>query len=79
MLAQAHMGVQVTTEDLTLALQGFVPSGLLNVSLVRNTTLCFANVGGMEVVKKLLTEVLIWPTKVFTAILFYNNLFKHEF
>lgn len=68
MLAQADAGVQVTIEDLTSALQGFVPSGLLNVSLVRNTTHCFANVGGLEVVKKLLTEVLIWPTKVVTAI-----------
>lgn len=65
MSVQAQGSVLEVTEcDVKAALNGFVPSQLANVTLKRNNNLVFDSVGGLEQAKQLLTEVLIWPTKV---------------
>ncbi|XP_054282116.1 peroxisomal ATPase PEX1 [Macrosteles quadrilineatus] len=55
--------VEVTAEDVSVSLQDFVPSELANVSVSRQSSINFSNLGGLREAKRQLSEVLIWPNK----------------
>lgn len=47
-----------------MALEGFTPAALREVSLHTAGELGWADVGGLAAVKGALMETLLWPTKV---------------
>lgn len=54
-------------EDVDAALRGFVPECFSNISLTQRSSVTFTSVGGLDHAKQLLTEALIWPTKVYSS------------
>lgn len=57
----------ITTEDFTLALEGFTPAALRGVSLHTAGELGWSDVGGLAAVKEALMETLLWPAKVWST------------
>ncbi|XP_071949385.1 peroxisomal ATPase PEX1-like [Antedon mediterranea] len=63
-------GIILIDEDFECALQNYTPATLRDVPLHNSGDLSWKNVGGLEEVKKVLLETLLWPAK-------YPQLFKN--
>lgn len=56
--------VVLTDQDFQWALKGFTPSVLLNVPLLPPGDLTWNDVGGLQDVRQVLQQTLLWPSKV---------------
>jgi len=63
--------VILTEEDFQWALRGFTPSVLLNVPLLPPGDLTWKDVGGLQDVRQVLEQTLLWPSKVQTVPMFH--------
>ena len=56
--------MKLTVHDFQVALDGYVPLTLRGSSLHSTGTIDFSRVGGMNEIKKILRETILWPSKV---------------
>ena len=54
----------LTVQDFVTALDGYVPVSLRGLPLHSAGAVNFSHVGGLERAKQILTETLLWPSKV---------------
>ena len=54
----------VKQEDVDVCLNSLVPLALADINLHKNSSVTWKDVGGLEHPKRVLTEVLIWPSQV---------------
>lgn len=51
-------------EDIDQAISQVIPMSLKGVDFHKNSSITWKHIGGLETAKQLLTEILIWPSKV---------------
>lgn len=54
----------ISMDDIQKAMESTVPFDLINVNITRGSDCNWKTVGGLTEAKKILTEALIWPSKV---------------
>ena len=67
--------VTVNECDIDIAISAIVPVSLKGVDFHKNSSVTWKNVGGLDMAKQLLTEILIWPSKVCTLLILYEHRF----
>jgi len=67
--------LKVEYDDVEKSLNGYVPTSLQGISLMKNSTIKWNDIGGLKKVKKTLVETLEWPAKV--SLLFAPNVKPH--
>ena len=56
--------ILLNMDNLLDAFEGYVPVALRGMSLNKSNSVDFTHVGGMKEAKKILTEFILWPSKV---------------
>lgn len=62
--------VTLEKEDFEVALKSFVPASLLGISLQMQDQRTWKDVGGLKQVKKVIQQIIMWPTK-------YKQIYKN--
>ncbi|KAK2727099.1 hypothetical protein QYM36_007818 [Artemia franciscana] len=61
--SQDLANLKVEYDDVEKSLNGYVPTSLQGISLMKNSTIKWNDIGGLKQVKKTLVETLEWPAK----------------
>lgn len=56
--------IRLKTKDFDVALKGMTPSSLRGISLQMHDQRTWNDVGGLSKVKKIIQQIIMWPTKV---------------